>query len=134
MKSLLKHFLSLVITVLIVGPIFALEGVGREIGAGRVPWISGSILLSTLWALFLCIAIFAPVAATTVYLVEHKFDFRWFWEPLVLLGVLAVVTIPIVLLFFRGDLQLSLLATLSFYFPTLIYFGILRALGFQELI
>lgn len=134
MKSLLKHFLSLVITVLIVGPIFALEGLGRGLDAGRVPWISGSILLSTLWALFLCIAIFAPVAATTVYLVEHKFDLRWFWEPLVLLGVLAVVTVPIVLLFFRGNLELSLLATLSFYFPTLIYFGILRALGFQELI
>lgn len=134
MSPLLKHSISLVITVVIVGPMFALEGAERELGAGRIPWITGSVLMSTLWALLLAIVIFSPVATTTVYLIQNRFNLKWFFEPLLLLGVLALLTVPFSLLLFRVDFQLSLLMTLSFYFPTLVYFGVLRALGFRELI
>jgi hypothetical protein len=127
MNPLVKHSLSLAVTTMIAGLLFALKGVGLEIGAGRVPWIAGSILFSTLWALVLGIVIFAPVATTTVYLVENKYDFRWFLEPFVLLGILALFTLPIGLLIFRGRFDIALFATLSLYLPTLIYFGILRA-------
>lgn len=134
MNPLLKHSLSFAITTMIAGPLFALEGVIQAIGAGGVPWISGSILLSILWAAFLCVTVFAPVAATTVYLVEHKFDFKWYWEPFVLLGVLTLFTVTVGMIFFRGNIGLSLLATLSFYFPTLIHFGVLRGLGFRDFV
>lgn len=134
MNPILKHSIAVVITTMVAGPLFALDGVGRELVAGRIPWISGSILISTLWALFLSVVIFSPVATTTIYLIQNRLNLKWFFEPIVLLGILAVVTIPIGWLLFGANFQLSLMATFSFFFPTLLYFGILRALIFRELI
>ena len=132
MKLLLKHLAAFAVILLIFAPIWAGLGVARGLAVGTIPWITGSMLLSALWTLFLSVAIFSPAATTASYVVRHELNIRWFLEPLVVLGTLAVLALPLSILLLRGNFDLSLLATASLYFPTLIYYLVLRAIGLRE--
>ncbi len=132
MKTVLKHLIALSISAVITAPIFAVNGAYAELAAGRIPWIAGSIFMSAIWSVFLSILVSAPVATIAVYIAEHRLWVKWPLEPLILLGVTALYCGPVALLAFGGSLPLAAAVVLSLYFPALIYFLILRAIGLRE--
>jgi len=132
MKLFVKHLAAFSVVLLVFAPMWAGLGAARMLVEGRIPWISGSMLLSALWTMFLSVVVFSPVATTASYLVRHKLNVRWFIEPLVVLGTLAVPVLPLSLLLLPGDFNLSLIAVISLYVPTLIYYLVLRAIELRE--
>ncbi len=133
MQTLLKHLMALVISILITTPIYALNGSYSMMISGRIPWIAGSFFVSALWSVFLTLMIVAPVASISLYLIEHRFYLKWFFEPLVLLAVLVLYFCPVFLFWHPGWVVLPALAV-SLYFPSLIYYGLQRAIGMREML
>lgn len=132
MNLVIKQTLALSISVAISAPLFALGGLVTEMAEGRIPWIAGSLFLSALWALFLGLVIFAPVATVSCYLIEHRISVRWFAEPFVVFGVLCLITIPLGLSLVGWHPTAILFLTASLFIPTLIYYLLLRAIGLRE--
>jgi hypothetical protein len=132
MHKLVKQTLALSISVLVSTPIFALNGVGSELAAGRIPWIAGSLFLSGIWAVFLGLLVFAPVATVSNYLIQNKLNVKWFSEPLVILGVLSLVVIPLCLTLVGWNPLPMVVLTASLFFPTLVYYYLLRAIELRE--
>jgi len=132
MKILLKHLIALLISMIIAAPIFTLNGVYSNFAEGRIPWMAGSIFISAIWAVFLAILVSAPVATISIYIVENRSWVRWPLEPLIVLGVLACYCGSVALLVFGGNVSLAAAVVLSLYFPSLIYFLLLRAIGLRE--
>lgn len=134
MKTLLTHGTCLAISTLIAAPLFMLNGVHQSVAQGRVPWMAGSLFMAGLWAIFLACLIFAPVSSVVHYLIENRFRVHWLFEPLILAGVLAVYAVLVSLVFFAGmpTARLLIAAAVSLYFPTLIYYLVLRAVNLRE--
>jgi len=132
MNPLVKQSLALSISVVVSTPLFALNGVSKELAQGHIPWIAGSLFLSAIWAVFLGLSIFAPVAAVSNYLIQNKLSVKWFAEPFVVLGILCIITIPLCLACVGWNPIPVAVLTTSLFFPTLVYYLLLRATGLRE--
>lgn len=134
MKVLTKHLIALLISTMIAAPIFALNGIYGESAAGRIPWLAGSVFISAMWAMFMAVLVSAPVATISIYIIEHRFWVKWPMEPLIVFGVLSAFCGPVCLYAFGWSLPMATAVVVSLYFPCLIYFLLLRAIGIREYI
>ena len=129
----MKHLLAICLSVMILTPLFTLNGMYDALFSGTIPHLEGSILISALGALFVVGLVSAPVASICQYLVEHKWSARWFVEPALLFTVLVVYLLPLCALLRTPPVLFgSILIGLSL--PTLIYYLLIRAISIREYI
>lgn len=140
MNPIWKQIIAYFISVIVAAPIFTIRIALNGMESGAMPWMAGSLFLSLIWAAFLMLVIAAPVATITRYMVEHRMSIAWQWEPLVLLGVMVGFTLPLWLYFFFAGNSPPVVALvagvvlLSLYFPTLVFYSLLRAMDRREYI